>query len=169
MALNAQLSVNLPSVTAGQTSHATLTVYNPNAVAVTVTGIELVWYDKMGVVVRPAVSPAVPPLGVGQPTSIAALGTQTFGPFALAVGSVAAASSFQMVPPSSLPALEKASAPPQLELWVGGLLYASDGSVNVISKARLLVSYTVAPPLGFQGGFAQFHAINNGCLLAAVL
>ena len=47
-----------------------------------------------------------------------------------------------------MPALIQGSQPPQLEVWIGALVYASDASVNVSGRTRVLVSYTVAPPLG---------------------
>lgn len=171
MSLNAQLSVSRPSYQAGSTPVpvVTLTVYNPNASAVSVTGVELSYFDQSGLPTRPAVNASVVPIGVGQTTSVPALSTITIGPFAMAVGSAAAASSYDMVPPGGQPGLPQGSQQPQTEVWVGALVYGSDGSVNVAGRARLLVSYSVAPPLGYQGGFANFAAPNNACLLAGVL
>lgn len=172
MALQAQLAISTPSYTAGQTPVPTLmlTVYNPNAAAVTVTGVELNYTDQLGnQMPRPPVITSVPPMGVGQVVVAPALSTITIGPWAIAAGSAAAASSYDMVPQSSQPALVQGAIPPQTQLWIGATVYGSDGSVNVCGKTRMLLSYTVNPPRAFQGGFAQFAGINNGCLLAAVL
>lgn len=146
---------------------ATLFVYNPNAVAVVVTGVELVFKDKVGATVRPVLQPSVVPIGVGQVTSVPALSSLTFGPFPMAFGSAAAASSYDMVPPGAQPGNPQGSQPPQVEIFIGALVYGSDGSVNVAGNTRVLVSYSVPPPLGFQGGFASFGAPNNANLIAA--
>lgn len=169
MALQCQMAINSPSYSAGQTPPpaATLTIFNPNAVAVVVTGVELAFTDKLGQTVRPVIQPSVVPIGPGQPTSVPALGTVTLGPFPMTFGSAAASSSFAMVPPGAQPANVQGSQPPQVEINIGALVYASDGSVNVAGRARVLVSYTVSPPLGYQGGVAQFGGPNNANLVAA--
>ena len=169
MALNCQISLDYRSYLAGQTPapNATLTVYNPGAATVVVTGVELVFKDSVGNVLRPPVQPALVPIGPGQTVSVAAATTITVGPFRIAVGSAAAASSFQMVPPSSQPSNPQPSQPLQSQIFVGAIVYGSDGSVNTAGSDGLLVSYSVPPPLGFQGGFAQFNGANNAVLIAA--
>lgn len=171
MALSCQLSLSYRAYTAGQTPPpaASLFIYNPNAVAVTVTGLEMVYTDAQGNPQQPVVNASVPPLGPGQPTTIAALGTTTLGPFPICVGSVGAESSFQMVPPGSLPSNPQRANRGLTNLMVAMRVYGSDGSVNLSGADRLFVSYTVAPPLGYQGGFAQFAAPNNVILVAAMV
>lgn len=167
MALQCQMSVNRASYQAGGTPPmATLTVYNPNAVAVVVTGVELSFTDQLGRALRPVLQPSVVPIGVGQVTSVPALSSITIGPFPMAFGSVSAASSFDMVPPGSQPGNIQGSQRPQDEITIGALVYGSDSSVNVSGAARVLVSYSVPPPLGYQGGFANFGGPNNANLIA---
>ena len=170
MSLQCQMSVNAPAATAQQTPPvaATLTVFNPNAIAVSVTGADLVFTDPQGNPVR-GVQANVPPLGVGQPTSIAPGATQTFGPFALVFAMAANVNSFQMVPPGAQPGATQGSAPSTVQLQIGALVYASDGSTNVAGRAGLLVSPTSEPPIGYQGGVAQFQGANNSNLVAVIL
>lgn len=168
MALQCQMSVNNQAYQAGGTPpQATLTVYNPNAVAVSVTGLELVFRNNAGAAVKPVLQPSVPPTGVGQATSVPALSSITIGPFPMAFGSVAAGSSFAMVPPGSQPSNPQGSQPLQTDINIGALVYASDGSVNVAGMARVFVSFSVAPPQAYQGGYAFFNGPNNANLTAA--
>lgn len=169
MALVCNISLNYASYSAGQTPPpmATLTVYNPNASAVVVTGVEMSFLDVNGQAQRPCVNPPVPPIGVGQTVSVPSLSSLTFGPFPLVFGTAAAASSYDMVPPGSLPSNPQGAMKPQQRFFVGATVYGSDGSVNEAGRAGILISYTVSPPLGFQGGFAQFANPNNTALLAA--
>jgi len=171
LALTCQLSLSYASMQAGQTPppQLMLQVYNPNAAAVVVTGVEMYFTDPQGNVQRPPVNVPVVPIGPGQSTTVPALSSVNIGPFPIAVGSVAAASSFQMVPPGAQPGNPQGAMPAQSQLFIGARVSGSDGSVNDAGKAGLLVSYTIAPPLGYQGGFAQFNGPNNAVLLAGVL
>ena len=169
MALTCNMSLNYASYSAGQTPPpmATLQVYNPNAVAVVVTGVEMTFVDSLGQTQRPCINPPLVPIGTGQTVSVPPLSSLNFGPFPLAFGTAAAASSFDMVPPGAQPPLTQGSQKPQQQFFVGARVYGSDGSVNESGRAGILVSYTVSPPLGYQGGFAQFANPNNTALLAA--
>lgn len=172
MALTAQVTLSQRSYTAGATPVPTfvIVVANANAVPVVVTGLEFSYTDAFNATVKPAGNVNVPPIGQGQTTTVPALGSITIGPMAIAVGSVANANMFQAVPPSAAPTNPEALAlPTSYELWVGALVYGSDGSVNIAGKDRLLVSPTSQPPLGYQGGFAQFNGVNNVVLTAALV
>lgn len=173
MALQCQVQVNVSTYSAGQTPVplVTLVVYNPNAAAVVVTGVNMRYraLDDTSVVNRTAASPAVPPIGFGQTTSVPATSILTIGPFGLAVGSAANANSYQSANPAGVVTLAspQLSQKPQWVLCVGADVYGSDGSVNVAGEDWVLISYTSQPPLGLQGGSAMFNAPNNACLVAA--
>lgn len=169
MALQCQLVSSTLAYQAGQSPPPSLAlvVYNPNAGAVSVTGVELIYMTPQGVVQRPSMSEPLVPIGVGQTTSVPALSSITIGPFALAVGSVSSANSYQMVPPGTQPFNSQGAHAPQQDILIGANVYGSDGSVNVAGRARVLVSFSVAPPPGYQGGVAQFQAPNNACLITA--
>lgn len=171
MSLTCQLSLNPTSYAAGNTPPPALSllVVNPNAVAVAVTGFEIQFFDQLGNPQRPPVNPPLFPFGPGQGTTIAANSSQTFGPMALPVWTAANSNTFSMVPPGAQPANPQGSQPPQREVYVGALIYGSDGSVNVAGRAKLLVSYNPQPPRGFQGGNADFAGANNAALIQAVL
>lgn len=167
MALNCQVTLSYRSYQAGQTPapKAIITCYNTGAAAVSVTGVEMVFRDSVGVQLRNlSTNRPVVPVGVGQSVSVASLGTLIVGPFDITIGSPAAASSFQMVPPGAQPPNPQLAHPMQQQIFVGATVYASDGTVNTAGSDGLLVSYTVPPPLGFQGGFAHFAAPNNAAL-----
>ena len=163
MALKCQVSLNYASYTAGQNPPpmATLLVFNPGASAVVVTGVQLEFSDQSGDRIRPAVSPG--PMGgsPGMTVSVPTLDDITIGPFPIAVGSAAAANSFAMVEPGDQPPNAQPSQPMQSTILIGATVYGSDGSINVAGPAGLLVSYTSAPPVGYQGGFLQFASPNN--------
>lgn len=165
------MSVNAPSVTAGQTppAMATLTVYNPNAVAVSVLGVDLVFTDPSGNPIRPSINTGVMPIGVGLTTSAPPLGLITIGPFPLVFNTVANNNPFFDLPAGSSPTNPQGALPPVVQINVGARVTASDGSINVAGVAGILVSPTSQPPVGFQGGVAQFQAPNNAVLVAAVL
>jgi uncharacterized membrane protein len=169
MALTCQMAISPSSYRAGQSPSpmALLTVYNPNAVAVVVTGVVLVFKDAQGSPRQFSVSPSVVPVGYGQTTSVPALSSITIGPFPIAVGNVAPAAIFNAVPPSSQPSLVQVAMPPQSKIFIEALVYGSDGSVNVSGAAGLLVTYTDAPPVAFQGGFANFYDPNAAAFVAA--
>ncbi len=168
MALQCNLTVSSGSVTAGQPTQATLTVYNPNASAVVVTGCSVFLTTQAGQYSTAANSPSVA-IGPGTTTSVPALSSITFGPFAIVVGSAAAASSFAAVNQSSTPnpTNPQPSQRPQSAYFVQALVYGSDGSINTSGVASVLVSYTIAPPLNFQGGPLMLNAPNNLALAFA--
>lgn len=163
MALICNVSLNIASMTAGQTPppQATLTVYNPNASAVLVTGASLFIQTLQGQRTTSANAPMVP-LIYGS-TTIAALGTATFGPFPISAPMAANANTFAVINPASsiFPLNPQPSQASQQNLMVGATVYGSDGSVNTAGMAPLLVSYVPAPPLNYQGGPLQFSAPNN--------
>lgn len=169
MALQAQVTLNYSSYTAGQNPppQATVTVYNPNASAVVVTAVVMRRQSPAPLPVgQPNFIPAAPsvaPIGPGMTTSVPALSSITIGPFPIVVASAANANSFQMVNQAGNlnPINPQGSQPPQSTVMVGATVYGSDGSSNVAGSAPLLVSYASAPPVGFQGGFLNFSAPNN--------
>jgi hypothetical protein len=164
MALTCNMTLNIASCVAGQTPppQATLTVYNPNASPVVVTGVQVQIFDLDSDIEMPANAPLVP-IGPGQTTLVPALSSITIGPFAISVGSAANVNSFAAVNQTgNLFAINpQPTQPPQNVITVGATVYGSDGSVNTAGVAPLLVSYTSAPPLGYQGGFLNFASPNN--------
>lgn len=170
MALQCQVSLNVSACTAGQSQSpmATVQVYNPNASAVVVTAIDINFWSPEGVRLNPCANQSSPPIGYGQTVSVPTLSSLYFGPFPLAFGSAASANAFQMVPPSSQPSNPQGAHKPQQQIFVGATVLGSDGSVNEAGRDGVLVSFAIAPPLGFQGGFTQFAGVNNAVLLAAV-
>lgn len=166
MSLQCQVTLNSISYSAGQTPppQATLTVYNPNASAVSVTGVQMTARVSTDPLInRLAMSPCVPPIGVGMTTSVPALSSINIGPFPIVVGSAANVNSFQMVNQTGNlnPVNPQGSQTPQYQLLVGASVNGSDGSSQDAGVAGILVSYASNPPLGFQGGFMQFASPNN--------
>lgn len=166
MSLQAQVTLNYSSYSAGQNPPpmATVQVYNPNATAVVVTGIQMSARPQFSPLVNSmAMSPSAPPTGPGQTVSVPALSSITFGPFPMAVGSAANVNSFQAVNQTGnlYPINPQGSQPPQTTLLVGATVYGSDGSVNEAGQVGLLLSYASAPPVAYQGGFLNFAGPNN--------
>ncbi len=164
MALQCQMSVNVFSSVAGQTPvpQATLTVYNPNASAVVVTGAQVTIRSLSGQFTAPANIPLVP-LTPGT-TSVAALSTATFGPFGIAIGTPSNVNSFQAVNPAATdfdPVYPQQAVRSPRKYFIGATVYGSDGSLNVAGEAPVLIDTTTPPPLGYQGGFLQFSSPNN--------
>jgi hypothetical protein len=166
MALQCNVTLSYTAYAAGQNPApmATVQVYNPNASAVVVTSVNMKAYSlgdprKQDL----AMSPSVPPTGPGMTTSVPALSSITFGPFPIVVASAANVNSFQAVNQSGnlFPVNPQGSQPPQRTVMVGALVYGSDGSINEAGEVGLLVSYTSAPPVSYQGGFLNFSAPNN--------
>lgn len=162
MALVCNMTLSQPSVTAGQSSQATLTVYNPNASAVVVTGMQVSVSTVAGQY-TPAVNQSLPPMGWGMTTIAPATSSITFGPFPIAAGSASNVNSYAAVNQTGNlnPINPQPSQSPQQVLMVGATVYGSDGSINTSGKAPLLVSYVPAPPLNYQGGPLFFSAPNN--------
>ena len=171
MALNAAIQMSTNSCVAGATPVPTfsLVVGNPNAAAIVVTNVDIYFTDPQGNAIRPAASPVVPPIGQGQPTTVAANGSTTLGPMSLGIGSAANANSFQMVPPGATPANPQGALPAQQQIFVHARVYGSDGSINEAAPGGILVSPALFPPPASQGGYVQFAGPNNACLIAAVL
>lgn len=175
MALQCQLTTNYVAYQAGQTPPpmATLQVYNPNASAVAVTGINLQFFDVNGNTINPATNPPMPAMGPGQTVVVPALSSLTFGPFPLVFGSAANVNSFQQVDTvgSTQPVDRQISQPPQLVVKVGAIVTGSDGSLNTAGVAPIIISYTQPPPPSYQGGFLNFAAPNNlaGGLMLGIL
>lgn len=171
MALVCNMSLNYGSMTAGQnpSPQATLTVYNPNASAVVVTGASVFTTTLVGQQTN-ATNQSVVPLGPGMTTVVPTLSSITFGPFPIAASSSANVNSFQAVNQvGNLFAINpQPSQRPQEVLLVGATVYGSDGSVNTAGKAPLLVSYTSTPPVGYQGGPLFLSAPNNLALAFTV-
>jgi hypothetical protein len=173
MALQCQVSLNVSSMSAGMTPppQATITVYNPNAVAVVVTGAALRVIENTGLpmpAIGAAISyvgapPSLMPIGPGQTVLVPALGSITIGPFPVAVNSAANANQFQMVNQTgnNNPLNPQGSSIPIATLLVGATVQGSDGSTNEAQQAGLIVSYQSQPPLGSAGGFLQFSVPMN--------
>lgn len=161
MALVCNMTLSSGSMVAGQSPapQATLTVYNPNAAAVLVSGARVSIATASGQQMHAGNSPLIP-LIAGFST-VPALSSLTFGPFPVTLGSAAGGAPSSMIPPSSQPVNPQASQPLQTLFAVGATVYGSDGSVNVAGTAPLLLSYTSPPPIGYQGGPMQFAAPNN--------
>lgn len=166
MALQANVTLNYTAYTAGQNPPpmATVTVFNPNAVAVSVTSIQMDARPFLDPNVNAlAMSPSVPPTGPGMTTSVPALSTITIGPFPIVLGSASNVNSYQMVNQTGNlnPVNPQGSQPPQQQVMVGAIVYGSDGSSNVAGKAGMTMSYTSTPPVSYQGGFLNLAGPNN--------
>lgn len=166
MALSCQVQMSTGSYAAGATPppQATVFVYNPNAVPVAVTGLQMRMHaqgDRLGG--HSSVQPNVPPVGPGQTVVVPALGSINIGPFPVAVASAANVNPFQMVNQTGNlnPVNPQPSQPPQYVMTIGATVQGSDGSTNEAGIGSLLVSYQSNPPLGYQGGFLNFSAPNN--------
>lgn len=166
MALQCNMSLNVNTCVAGASPApmATLTVYNPNASAVAVTAIQMVFFNgKTGAPLNGAVAQTMPAYGPGQVVVAPARSSITFGPMPIAIGLISGMNPF---PPGgfttgSVPFNAQAGQPPQASVLIGALVYGSDGSANDAGRVGLFVSYSPAPPQAFQGGYLQFSAPNN--------
>ena len=175
MALTCQITTDKLQTSAGQNPPpmATLQVYNPNASSVSVTGIVIQYFDVNGVqMTTMPVGISTPAMGPGQTVTATTLASIYFGPFPIVLGSAASANTSLASPPASpanQPLPRSLAHPAQQFFWVGALVYASDGSVNVAGRAGVLMSFTSLPPLYTQGGVAQFNGVNNANLIAAMV
>lgn len=165
MSLQCQMTVNYTAYQAGQTPPpmGTLQVFNPNASAVAVTGIDISFFDTLMNPINAATNKPMPAMGPGQTVVVPALSSLTFGPFPLVFGSASNVDSFQQVDTSgsTQPVDRQIAHPPQVVVKVGATVTGSDGSVNTAGVAPILISYTQAPPVSFQGGFLNFASGNN--------
>jgi hypothetical protein len=168
MPLNCQFTIAPTAEVSGQPPPPTLAlaITNPGSTSVTVTGVEVIFADR-SVNPRPAATPPSLPLGVGQSAIITAGTTSNYGPFPLSTWSAAVLDPLKMMPPDSSPLSTQGF--PQFEVWVAGLVYGSDGSVNVAGRARLLLALPNAPTRTYLGGNADFSAYGDSPLTAAVL
>lgn len=163
MSLQANITLNTLSVSAGQPAQATLTVYNPNASAVVVTGVN-VYFKALGDALPGHTSalPVVIPATIGQTTSVPALSSITF-PFSVVVPSAASSNVFQQMytTGTSTPINSQGSQPLSLSVIVAADVYGSDLSINAAGTATLIVSPSVSSPLGMQGGFLNASTPSN--------
>lgn len=182
MALSCGVTLNYGSYSAGQSPPptATITVYNPNAVAVVVTSCTLTTQvqGQTAFINATSSNQGMPATGPGQLVTVPALGSINFTA-QVVVDSAANANAWQSVAPTSAAQTGPLAGQlnltnPQLALpastviAVGAVVTGSDGSTNVAGTAPLIVSYYPAPPLGYQGGFAQFSSPNNAVLLGVI-
>lgn len=154
MALVCSVVLSTGSYSAGATPPpmASVVCHNPGASSVVVTGVQL-----SGRVLGAApgsgtaMGNALPPYGPGAPVSVAAGSSATVGPFPVTVGSAAAAVGGSKQP----------SQPADFTLLVGAVVLASDGSRSEAGEAGCLVSYSVRPTVGAQGGQLLFSRPSN--------
>ncbi len=155
MALVCSVVLSATSYSAGHTPPPTARVvcYNNGASAVVVTGVALSkrvhGSDTLGGPVP--MGNALPPYGPGAPVSVSAGGTQTVGPFAVTVGSAASAIGGNSQP----------SQPADCILVIGATVFGSDGSRVEAGEAGMLVSYSIRPRVGTQGGQFIFSQPSN--------
>lgn len=167
MALTCGMSLNTYAVTAGQSpgAMATLTVYNPNASAVVVTGAALTFRTLGQTQPNPslAINPPSVPIGPGQTVSVPALGSINIGPFPIQMAMPANSSSYNSLGPvgTTLTGPSQLALPSQEQIIISALVQGSDGSQNVAADVGLTVSYYTPPPLHSQGGVLQFYRPKN--------
>lgn len=167
MALNCSISLNTNAYAAGQNPppQATLTVYNPNAVAVVVSSVQVTANQLGNTSLTLPIAPITVATGPGITTTVPALGSINLGPFPIVLASAAYAGSanpaFFSPPGTSNPTNPQGSQPPSYVAQIGALVYGSDGSVNQASYAGVTVSQMFNAPLGTAGGFLNFAGPQN--------
>ncbi len=169
MPLNCQFTIDPTAITDGQQVPIVtiaLTVSNPGATAVAVTGVDVHFSDRSVNQVRPGLAPLALPMGQNQSNIIQAGATVMFGPFPIAIWSSGKLNVSAMIRPDSSPL--STSGSPQYPVLVGGIVYGSDGTANVASPSRLLISLSSAPARAYVGGNADFSSAGDSALLAAV-
>lgn len=172
MSLQCNMTLNVNSISSGQAAQATLQVYNPNAVAVVVTGVSITSRVLGDVGInRTTMSPCVAPIGPGMTTSVPALSSINIGPFPIVVASASSSNQFQAVNQTGNlnPLNPQGSQPTPFTVVVGADVTGSDGSFNQAGTAALIVSPQVSPPAGFQGGVLNQGAPNNFITFLAVM
>lgn len=158
LALVCSVVLSATSYSAGHTPppKCSIVCYNNGASAVVVTGVELTkrvhGSDTLGNPVP--MGNALPPYGPGAPVTVSAGGTQTVGPFSIAVGSAASAIGGNSQP----------SQPSDFILVIGATVFGSDRSRNVAGEAGMLVSYSIRPRVNTQGGQLIFSQASNSAL-----
>jgi len=164
MALSCAIqTAQLATTAGGQPVTFNLAVYNPNAVAVSVTGVQIVVAPAGSSLAVSAGSSSlmnqiVAPIGPGQTTVVPALSSITIGPMYLDLpSSNSNTAAFMGVPfPGQQWQNTNPALPGTLVLAINALVSASDGSFNMASPGGLTVSSYFPPPAGTQGGNLQF-------------
>lgn len=172
MSLQCALNLSTLAYAVGQTPAPMLAlkVYNPNASAVVVTGVQISFWDTVGNrLVSPPVTPPMVPTGPGVPTVVPSLDSITMGPFPVVVQSAANGNASLMVPTSSQPPNMQVSQPLVFNLVIGATVLASDGSTNEASRVQLRVAPQSTPPMGYQGGAANFSDGDSANLVSALV
>jgi hypothetical protein len=155
MALVCSVALSATSYNAGATPppSASIVCYNPGATALVVTGVGL--YGRVLGSSTPGnpvpMGAALPPYGPGAPVTVAAGASASVGPFPITVGSAAA----------GVGGNSQWSQPLDYTLMVGAVVIASDGSRSDAAETGMLVSYTVRPLPGTQGGQLIFSRPSN--------
>lgn len=166
MALQCQLYSSTTSYTPGQTPvpQAFLTVYNPNAFAVTVQSVQIVAQNILDLTITsaPGNGPVVA-TGPGQLVTCPALSSITIGPISLAGSNVAAGFTTTSVNQAGnpFPINPQPSQRLQTIFLLAAIVQGSDGSSNLSGTAPVLLSYYPPPQIGVAGGFLNFAGPNN--------
>jgi hypothetical protein len=164
LALNVAIALSTASITPPQAVYATLVVYNPNALGVSVTNVQLICTPLGATTEAIGGNFGVVPIGPGTTTLCPALGTITIGPFPLVQPSLANGGTFYLLNNESWgssPANAQGALPLQQNYQVNALVYGSDLSVNTAAPASFLVSYIPPPPVGTMGGVLQLNNPSN--------
>lgn len=150
MSLNVTVSLDRTSYAVGANPppRVLLTVYNPTADTVAVTGVQFFFQRLDQLHPTPSAASMVAPVGLGATVSVATLSSIIIGPTYLALGSAAAYTASTNPQPSQ---------PISYPLLVGAYVKGSDGSVNI----GLPVGITVGPRNTPAG--AQAFAAGNLC------
>lgn len=155
MALICSVVLSANTYLAGHTPppSASIVCYNNGASTVVVTGVQL--HKRIHGSDTPGgpvpMGNALPAYGAGAPVVVAAGSTASVGPFAVTVGSAAAAIGGNSQP----------SQPPVAILVIGATVMGSDGSRNVATEAGITVSYSIRPRINTQGGQLDFSRASN--------
>ncbi len=155
MALVCSVVLSTGSYAAGATPPPTASIVcgNSGASAVVVTGVQLSGrvFGSSTPGNPVSMGNALPPYGPGAPVVVAAGGSASVGPFPVTVGNVAA----------GVGGVSQPSQPADFILMVGAMVFGSDGSRNEAGEAGMLVSYSVRPRAGTQGGQFLFSRASN--------
>lgn len=159
MALVCTVVLSTTSYRAGATPPpmATVQCYNPTASTIVVSGVEI--YGRVLGSSTPGnpvpMGMPLPPYGPGAPVTIAAGATLPVGPFPITAGSAAAALR------DGNTGNAQPSQPLNYTLMIGAIVFGSDLSRNTAGEAGMLVSQTIAPTVGQQGGSLIFSKPTN--------
>lgn len=165
MSLQCNMSLNVNTCVAGASPApmATLTVYNPNAVPVAVTAVQLKYFNAVTLApIVASVAPSMPAVSPGQVMVAPALSSITFGPFPVSVGSASSANIFEaLVTTDTAYTNQQRGQSPQLQMLIGADVYASDGSLNDAGRVGIMVSFNPPPPATYQGGYLSLSVPAN--------